>query len=233
MKTNPALRERLGQHSAIKIKSNAMLKRIYLPGEIYFITTNAYNRCQIFKEGWVCRLFINVLIECRKRYKFKLYGYVIIPDHVHLLIMPNDKMNISDVMHRIKGNFAYQYIMVRKKESRNRGRNHKRNHKGSATRWDETRDKTRWDENINLNRTRVTDPLGVGGDRIRFNPIWQKSFYDHIIRNDLDFDEKLDYIHKNPINHNLTDNLDNYLWSSYQNYYLNNNSLIEIDHIEL
>src|SRR3989344_208860 len=98
-----------------------MLSRIYLPGEIYFITTNIYQRSKIFNKDWACKLFIDVLNKCRLKYRFKLYGYVIIPDHVHLLIMPDDKMNISEIIHRIKGNFAYQYIMAR-------------NHKGSATR---------------------------------------------------------------------------------------------------
>ena len=186
-----------------------MLSRIYLPGEIYFITTNIYQRSKIFNKDWACKLFIDVLNKCRLKYRFKLYGYVIIPDHVHLLIMPDDKMNISEIIHRIKGNFAYQYIMAR-------------NHEGSATRG-----------GLNHASKRVADPLWVGDHRIHINPIWQKSFYDHIIRNDLDFEEKLGYIHGNPIKHRLIDNLDNYPWSSYQNYYFNHNDLIEIDYLEL
>lgn len=182
-----------------------MLKRIYLPGEIYFITTNTYDRQPIFKKNWACKLFIDVLSDCKLKYKFELYGYVIIPDHVHLLIMPDNKMNISDTMHRIKGNFAYQYIVAQQKA---------RNHKGSATR--------RGD-----NPNRVAEPLWLGGN------VWQKSFYDHIIRNDLDFDEKLDYIHGNPIKHNITNNLDDYLYSSFQNYYLYNNTIIKIDYLEI
>jgi len=180
-----------------------MLKRIYLPGEIYFITTKTFNNQKIFDNNLICELFVKILANCRLKYKFELYGYVIIPDHIHLLIMPDDRMNISDTMHRIKGNFAYQYLMAQQGA---------RNHKGSATRWYN-------------NPNRVAEPLWLGGN------VWQKSFYDHIIRNDLDFDEKLDYIHENPLNHNLIDNLDKYPWSSYQNYYLNNNTLIEIDYI--
>ena len=183
-----------------------MLKRIYLPGEVYFITTKTFKNQKIFDNSLICELLIKVLVDCRLKYKFKLYGYVIIPDHVHLLIMPAEKMNISEAIHRIKGNFAYQYLITR-------------NHKGSATRWGE-----------NVDSNRVADPLWVGG---LINPIWQKSFYDHIIRNDLDFEEKLNYIHGNPVKHNITDSLDNYPWSSYQNYYLNKNDLIKIDYPDL
>lgn len=204
-----------------------MLSRIYLRGEIYFVTTKTFHNKKIFDKNLVCELFIKVLADCRLKYKFRLYGYIIIPNHVHLLIMPDDRMNISEVMHRIKGNFAYQYIIGRKNESRN--------HKGSAT-W--------WDNGFKINSNhiidpsnRVADPLRVGEpknqQKANINPVWQKSFYDHIIRNDLDFEEKLGYIHGNPIKHNIIDNLDDYPWSSYQNYYLENNNLIEIDYLEL
>ncbi|OGY45056.1 MAG: hypothetical protein A3J62_01985 [Candidatus Buchananbacteria bacterium RIFCSPHIGHO2_02_FULL_38_8] len=65
---------------------------------------------------------------------------------------------------------------------------------------------------------RVADPLWVGDKnryRSRQNPVWQKSFYDHAIRNKQDFIEKLNYIHNNPLKHNITNDLNQYLWSSY------------------
>ena len=210
-----------------------MLKRIYLPDQIYFVTSKTYQNQFLFSDYQNCQLFFKTLKDCKVKYKFKLYGFTLMPDHVHLLIMPGDNMDISEVIHRIKGNFAYQYIIMM------------RNHKGFATRRNNKQandahsnrvaDHSWVDDNGN-NFDRVADPLWVGDkarQRIRVHPIWQKSFYDHVIRNNLDFIEKLNYIHKNPIKHGLTDNLDNYFWSSYQNYYLSNNNLIEIDNIEL
>ena len=38
----------------------------------------------------------------------------------------------------------------------------------------------------------------------RKNSPWQRNYYDHIIRNDLDFSEKLNYIMNNPIKGRLT-----------------------------
>jgi len=86
-----------------------MLKRIYLPGEIYFITTNTQNRQKIFQDGWVCKLFIDVLVECRRKYKFKLYGYVIIPDHVHLLIKQIEKNGIAKFMIRLCTSYSMYF----------------------------------------------------------------------------------------------------------------------------
>jgi hypothetical protein len=62
------------------------------------------------------------------------------------------------------------------------------------------------------------------------NKIWQKSFYDFPIFSEKKFNEKLNYIHNNPLKAGLVKNLDDYLWSSYQNFYLENNSLIKIDY---
>jgi len=60
-------------------------------------------------------------------------------------------------------------------------------------------------------------------------PIWQHRFYDHVVRNEQDFREILDYIHNNPAKHNLCESPGEYKYSSFGNYYLNDHSLIEID----
>ncbi len=62
-------------------------------------------------------------------------------------------------------------------------------------------------------------------------PIWQQGYYEHVIRDAKDFEIKLDYIHKNPFNAGLVENLEDYPFSSYRNYYLDDNSIIEIDRI--
>jgi REP element-mobilizing transposase RayT len=61
--------------------------------------------------------------------------------------------------------------------------------------------------------------------------LWQKDFYEHTIRNKEDFREKLNYIHNNPIKAGLVEKLEDYKYSSYRNYYLNDNSIIYIDKI--
>src|SRR5574341_295584 len=62
-------------------------------------------------------------------------------------------------------------------------------------------------------------------------PIWQQGYYEHVIRDIKDFETKLDYIHKNPLTAGLAKNLEDYPFSSYWNYYLDDNSIIEIDRV--
>ncbi|MGB2989221.1 MAG: transposase [Candidatus Zixiibacteriota bacterium] len=49
--------------------------------------------------------------------------------------------------------------------------------------------------------------------------LWQRGFYDHVIRNRRDLVEKLNYIHLNPLRAGLVDDPSEYRHSSYQFYY--------------
>lgn len=48
--------------------------------------------------------------------------------------------------------------------------------------------------------------------------IWQKRFWDHIIRDEDDLKHHLDYIHFNPIKHGLVNSVKNYPYSSFKEY---------------
>ena len=48
--------------------------------------------------------------------------------------------------------------------------------------------------------------------------IWQKRFWDHIIRSEQDLKNHLDYIHWNPLKHGLVDEPEKWFWSSYSNW---------------
>jgi putative transposase len=52
-------------------------------------------------------LLIEVLRSCVAERKFKLLDFVIMPDHIHLLITVQDQMTIEKAMQFIKGRFSY------------------------------------------------------------------------------------------------------------------------------
>ncbi len=55
---------------------------------------------------------------------------------------------------------------------------------------------------------------GVIGN-LRF---WQKGFYDHIIRDQEDWNNHLDYIHLNAVRHRYTDKPESWRWSTYREW---------------
>jgi len=55
-------------------------------------------------------LFLTVLGQVRKRYEFVVAGYVVMPEHIHLLIGEPQKKNPSTVMQALKIGFARRVL---------------------------------------------------------------------------------------------------------------------------
>ena len=62
------------------------LIRIYGRGHLHFITFSCYRRVPFFRSVRARNVFVRILGEVRDRYGFPLVGYVVMPDHVHLLM---------------------------------------------------------------------------------------------------------------------------------------------------
>jgi len=60
--------------------------------------------------------------------------------------------------------------------------------------------------------------IGVS-DRMKF---WQKGFWDHVIRDEIDFQRHLDYIHYNPVRHQLVCKPEEWPHSSYHHWVARN-----------
>ena len=53
-------------------------------------------------------LFIDVLRSYVKTKKFQVHDFVVMPDHVHLLITVKDDMTIEKALQFIKGGFSFR-----------------------------------------------------------------------------------------------------------------------------
>ena len=53
-------------------------------------------------------LFIDVLRQYMRAGKFKIHDFVVMRNHVHLLITVSNSMSIEKAMQLIKGNFSYR-----------------------------------------------------------------------------------------------------------------------------
>jgi hypothetical protein len=59
--------------------------------------------------------------------------------------------------------------------------------------------------------------------------IWQTGFYDFNIYTNKKFEEKLKYIHDNPIKHRLINDISQYKYCSWRNYKQGDHSVFKID----
>jgi len=55
-----------------------------------------------------------------------------------------------------------------------------------------------------------------------YNPIWQKRFYEHTIRDEKDYLEKVEYIQSNPVKHGYVETINDWKYSSL--HYRNKNT---------
>ena len=62
------------------------LIRRYGRGELHFITFSCYRRLPLLGSARARNTFVLILDEVRDRYGMALVGYVLMPEHVHLLI---------------------------------------------------------------------------------------------------------------------------------------------------
>ncbi len=61
-----------------------------LPGALHFVTGNFLDRLPIFDQGECCQSFIDVLSDLLEEWPCKLIAYVLMPDHLHLIVNPRD-----------------------------------------------------------------------------------------------------------------------------------------------
>ncbi len=84
------------------------LKRYYGQKHLHFITCSCYRRLPLLGSVRARNLFVEILGEVRERYGFALVGYVVMPEHIHLLISEPKKGTPSTVMQVLKQRVSRQ-----------------------------------------------------------------------------------------------------------------------------
>src|SRR5438876_10727747 len=82
------------------------LKRHYGQKHFHLVTFCCYRRRRYLDTVRARSLFVKVLAELRAKYGFFLVGYVIMPDHVHLLISEPPRATPSVVLNALKQRVA-------------------------------------------------------------------------------------------------------------------------------
>src|SRR6202049_5295176 len=81
--------------------ANTLIPR-YGRGHLHFITFTCYRRLPLLRSVRARNTFVKLLGEVRDRYGFSLVGYVVMPEHIHLLISEPAKGTPSTVIQVLK-----------------------------------------------------------------------------------------------------------------------------------
>lgn len=138
------------------------LPRVDLPHHTYFLTCCTYDRRPLFRTACLAEMLIGLYAGYRGRGDIRLHGYVVMPDHYHVLVTLAAERSVGELVRKIHSAFA----------------------------------------------RRCRETTGVRGR------IWQRRFYDHVIRDEEDWRIKLAYVHDNPVQRELVDEASRYPWSS-------------------
>ena len=158
------------------------LRRRYGLGQLHFITCSCYRRLPLLGTEQARHLFLKILTEVRARYDFALLGYVVMPEHIHLLISEPNVGTPSTVMQVLK-------LRVSRAMHR-RGR------------------RPRSEQQILLDVAPVP----------KHQPFWQRRFYDFNVWSSNKKNEKMNYMHFNPVKRGLVTHPKDWLWSSNSFY---------------
>ncbi|MGA8489390.1 MAG: transposase [Terriglobales bacterium] len=166
------------------------LHRFYGGGDLHFLTFSCYRRRPLFRNEVYCELFLKILERVRRRYRLVVLGYVVMPEHVHLLVSEPQRETLSTAVQALKLGLVRSLqcsggSVVAAPRSRKNG------------------------------ETWGTLKSGTPMLPERF---WQARFYDFNVWTERKRIEKLRYIHRNPVERGLVASPEQWRWSSFRGY---------------
>jgi putative transposase len=78
------------------------LTRFHHSGQSHFVTFCCYHRHRLFTTDASGRIFESALERVRHRFRLQVYGYVVMPEHVHLLLSEPQQDALADALKSLK-----------------------------------------------------------------------------------------------------------------------------------
>jgi len=79
------------------------------PRHAHALTFSCVDRRPLMAGEEACRLFVESLAAAREGRHFDIWAYVLMPEHVHLLIWPRERdYSVSAILHAIKRPMSYR-----------------------------------------------------------------------------------------------------------------------------
>jgi putative transposase len=81
-------------------------RRVHQVG-VYFVTTHTWQRRELFRQHGPAELVVHQLLDCRDRGFYELHAFVLMPDHLHVLLTPGDDTTLEKALQMIKGGSSH------------------------------------------------------------------------------------------------------------------------------
>jgi len=80
----------------------------------FFVTSVTWQRLPIFRVEARGRLLIEVLLGYRDQGRYLVHEFVVMPDHIHLLLTPSGEVSLEKAVQFIKGGYSHRLRRVEK-----------------------------------------------------------------------------------------------------------------------
>ena len=74
----------------------------------FFVTSSALGKRTLLQSDRAAALLVETLQQYRAAGKYKLHAFVVMPDHVHVLLTVAEDMTIEKAVQLIKGGFSFR-----------------------------------------------------------------------------------------------------------------------------
>jgi putative transposase len=86
------------------------LQRFHESGQTHFVTFCCYRRREIFANSGAACTFEAALERVRRMYHLHVYGYVVMPEQVHLLLGEPERATLAVVLKSLKQGISRQML---------------------------------------------------------------------------------------------------------------------------
>lgn len=159
--------------------------------ELYFVTSTVVDWIDIFTRPKYKHIILESLAYCQQKKGLKIYGWVLMSNHLHMIVSSATEASVSDILRDFKKFTSKQIIAELETNSQE-----------SRSKW-------------MLDRFYFA---GANDKKILKHRFWQEGYHPELIYLHDFYMQKLNYIHNNPVRQEIVAQPEEYLYSSAVNY---------------
>ena len=164
--------------------------KFHNPDGTYFVTFAVVHWIDVFTRNAYRELFLGSLKYCQDKKGLRIHAYVLMTNHVHLIISTTGDP-LQHIMRDLKKFTSVKLI--------------------EAIRDNPSESRKRW-------LLKAFRNAGEKNSNNRIYQFWRQDNHPIEIRSNKMFDQKLNYIHNNPVEHGFVARAEDYPWSSMVNF---------------
>ncbi len=177
--------------------------KFYDPDEMYFITPTIIGWVDVFTRSRYCELVLDSLRYCQKNKGLVIHAWVIMSNHLHLIVSRSSESTLQDIIRDFK-RFTSIELIKQIKES---------------------------NDSRKLWMLEVFRNAAANLKRVNSYKVWQDGNQPIALNSNEKIDQRLEYLHNNPVKAEIVYNQEDYIYSSAIDY-TGGKGLLDIDLIE-